>query len=103
MNETLSLGLALAAGVLLGAVFFGGLWWTIRRGVASKRPAIWFVGSMLLRTCIVVLGFYLVSGGNWQRLLASLFGFIIARLIVTRLTRVMAQPGQLVQEAGHAP
>lgn len=103
MNETLSLGLALAAGVLLGAIFFGGLWWTIRRGVASKRPALWFIGSMLLRMAIVVLGFYFILGDDWKRLLAGLFGFVIARIIVICLTRAMAQPGQLAQEAGHAP
>jgi F1F0 ATPase subunit 2 len=103
MNEPLSLVFALVAGILLGAIFFGGLWWTVCRGVSSKRPALWFTGSMLLRMCIVVLGFYQASGGNWQRLLASLLGFVVARLIVMRLTRALAQPGQLAQEAGHAP
>ena len=24
---------ALAAGVLLGAIFFGGLWWTVRKSI----------------------------------------------------------------------
>ena len=47
-----------AVGLVLGAVFFGGLWWTVRKGVASPRPALWFVGSMLLRTGVVLAGFY---------------------------------------------
>ena len=64
MNEPLSLASALVAGVLLGAIFFGGLWWTVRRGVSSKRVALWFLGSMLLRTCIALLGFYFVAGGR---------------------------------------
>jgi len=34
--------LALAAGLVLGAIFFGGLWWTVRKGVSSKYPALWF-------------------------------------------------------------
>jgi F1F0 ATPase subunit 2 len=25
--------------VLLGVIFFGGLWWTVRKGLSSKRPA----------------------------------------------------------------
>ena len=103
MNEPLSLAFAWVAGILLGAFFFGGLWWTIRRGVSSRQPALWFFGSLLLRTCIVVFGFYFILGGNWQRLLAGLLGFIVARLIVTRLTRVVEQTSQLAQEAGHAP
>ena len=32
MNEFLSLTPALGAGVLLGAFFFGGLWWTVGEG-----------------------------------------------------------------------
>ena len=38
MNEVLLLALALSAGMLLGAVFFGGLWWTVRMGVSSEQP-----------------------------------------------------------------
>ena len=52
MNETLGLALALVAGVLLGAFFFGGLWWTVRKGVSSERPALWFFGSLLLRMSV---------------------------------------------------
>jgi len=103
MTDPLILVAALIAGVLLGAFFFGGLWWTVRKGVQSEHVALWFFGSMLLRTGVVMLGFYFVMGDSWQRLLAALFGFIIARMIVIRLTRVAEQPGQLAQEADHAP
>jgi F1F0 ATPase subunit 2 len=87
MNEAPTLVLACVAGVLLGAIFFGGLWWTIREGVSSPRPATWFFVSLLLRVSIVLAGFYLVSGGHWERLLACLLGFVTARFLVTRLTR----------------
>ena len=104
MNEWLTLALALMAGLLLGAFFFGGLWWTVRRGIASKRAALWFLGSMLLRTSVVLLGFYFVLGDNWQRLVAGLLGFVIARLIVTRLTRPSGEPPtRPVPETSHAP
>jgi F1F0 ATPase subunit 2 len=103
MNETLALVLALVTGVLLGAMFFGGLWWTVRKGVASKEPALWFFGSLLLRTSIALAGFYYIARGHWERLLVCLLGFIIARLIVTRLTRAAEKPTYLAQEASHAP
>ena len=103
MNEPLSLASALGAGVLLGAFFFGGLWWTVRQGVSSKWVALWFFCSMALRMSIALLGFYFILGGSWQGLLAGLLGFTVARLIVTRLTREAAQPSRLAQEAGHAP
>lgn len=103
MNEALALAPALAVGVLLGAIFFGGLWWTVVRGVSSKYAALWFLSSMLLRTGIVLSGFYFVADGDWKRLLTSLLGFIVARLIVARLIRAAQQPGQLAQKASHAP
>jgi F1F0 ATPase subunit 2 len=87
MTEFLILAVASAAGLLLGAVFFGGLWWTVRKGVSSKRPAFLFLGSLLLRMSFVLVGFYFVGRGNWQRLMACLLGFIIARYCVIRLTR----------------
>ena len=103
MNETLSLAPALVTGVLLGVMFFGGLWWTVRKGFSSKQPALWFFGSLLLRMSIALAGFYFVSGGHWERLLACLLGFVMARLIVTRLTGPpVEQPNSPAKEAGHA-
>jgi len=103
MNETLILVLALATGVLLGTIFFGGLWWTVQKGVSSKRPALWFFGSLLLRTSIALVGFYFIARGHWERLLVCLLGFVIARLIVMWLTRAAEKPTYLAQEASHAP
>jgi len=103
MNETLILVLALATGVLLGAIFFGGLWWTVQKGVSSKRPALWFFGSLLLRTSIALVGFYFIARGHWERLLVCLLGFVMARLIVMRITRAAEKPTYFAQEASHAP
>jgi F1F0 ATPase subunit 2 len=103
MNETVTLVLALVTGVLLGAIFFGGLWWTVQKGVSSKRSALWFLGSLLLRTSIALAGFYFIAHGHWERLSVCLLGFIIARLIVTRLTRAAEKPKYLAQKASHAP
>jgi len=104
MNEILRVVFAGIAGLGLGVIFFGGLWWTVRKGVSSKHPAAWFLGSMLLRMGLVLAGFYFVGGGDWKRLIACLLGFIIARLLVTRLTRPgVEHPISAVKEANHAP
>jgi F1F0 ATPase subunit 2 len=98
VNEFLSLAAALAAGLLLGAMFFGGLWLTVRNGLSSNQAALWFFGSSLLRMGVALTGFYLVSSGRWERLLACLLGFFVARLITTRLTqpfeKIQATPGR---------
>ncbi len=66
MSDLPTLALAFVAGALLGAFFFGGLWWTVQKGVASEQPALWFLGSLLLRTGLILAGFYLVSQGHWS-------------------------------------
>ena len=103
MNDTGGLVLALVTGVVLGVMFFGGLWWTIQKGVSSTRPALWFFGSLLLRMGIALAGFIVMARGHWERLLLCLLGFIIARHIVARLTQMAEKPPYVAQEASHAP
>ncbi|MFZ2394487.1 MAG: ATP synthase subunit I [Rhodoferax sp.] len=104
MNETLALVLAWIAGALLGAFFFGGLWWTLGKSLASARPALWVFGSLLLRLGVTMAGFYLVAGGDWRRMLSCLVGFVMARQLVARLTRWPEKdPTRQPQEARHAP
>jgi len=104
MADTPTLALAAAAGAVLGAVFFGGLWWTVRKGLAAPQPALWFLGSLALRMAIVLPGFYFLSGGQWQRLLAGLLGFMLVRFIVMRLAGPLIGQDRLRgKEAGHAP
>jgi F1F0 ATPase subunit 2 len=87
MNDFLFLAPPLAAGLLLGAFFFGGLWWTVIMAVSSQRPALWFSGSMLLRMSITLAGFYFAGGENLKRWVLCLLGFVLARLVVNWLTR----------------
>jgi F1F0 ATPase subunit 2 len=88
MNEIWGLLPSLLVGLVLGALFFGGLWWTVQQGLTAKRPALWFMSSMVVRAGITVGGFYIVGNHDFRRLLVCLAGFIIARLIVTRMTRI---------------
>jgi F1F0 ATPase subunit 2 len=84
MNEAFSIAAALAAGVLLGALFFGGLWWTVRLGLTSQRPAVWFLGSLIARMSVALTGFYYVGRESWGRWLLCLIGFTAARFAVRR-------------------
>ena len=87
MNEILHITVAFAAGLALGIVFFGGLWFTVKNVVKSKIPALWIFLSFFIRMSITLLGFYFISMGSWQRLLICLAGFVIARFGVIRLTK----------------
>jgi F1F0 ATPase subunit 2 len=80
---------ALAAGTILGALFFGGLWWTARRGLTAANPALWFGLSALVRMAIIVSTLYYVASSGWPSVLACLCGLLIARVAVTRIvTRI---------------
>lgn len=104
MSEVLSLAAAGAAGLLLGAIFFGGLWWTVSRGISSRTPALWFLASKLLRTAIVLGGFYLTGRDHWERWLMCLLGFVLARFVARRLVRPPApRPAETGPEVGYAP
>jgi F1F0 ATPase subunit 2 len=103
MNEALTEVLAGLAGAALGVIFFGGLWWTVRRGVLSGHPARWFLGSGLVRVSVVIGGFYFVGGGQWQRLAGALAGFMVARFVVLGLTRPARDTPPPPEEARHAP
>jgi F1F0 ATPase subunit 2 len=103
MNEILNLILALIAGFFLGAVFFGGLWWAVQKGLSSRKSAFWFLSSLLIRTSTAIAGFYFASDGHWKRLLICLFGFFVMRHIIVRFTRLPEEnPDQLIKEVNNA-
>ena len=97
-NDGLGFLLACLAGAVLGTIFFGGLWWTVRSFVSSAHGALYVLGSLLLRVGITVAGFHVVSGGQWQRLLACMAGFLLVRTLALRLSR-----STLEKEPGDAP
>jgi len=102
MSDILITAQAIAAGFLLGVLFFGGLAWTTRKALTAGNPALWFLGSRLLRIAAVMTGFYLVSGGRWQRLLICLAGFTMARIVVVRLNLPAGKHDAGEREAPHA-
>jgi F1F0 ATPase subunit 2 len=79
---------ALALGMFLGALFFGGLWWTVHRGLIAANPALWFGVSAVARMAMTLSGLYYVARLGWPSLVACLCGLLIARVATTRLTRI---------------
>lgn len=98
MDKVLILLLAFAAGLLLGAFFFGGLWWTTKKALASKVPMVWFFSSLIIRLGITLLVIYYLGRNHWERILICLLGFIIARIIIVRLTRKQVQTKSATKE-----
>jgi F1F0 ATPase subunit 2 len=104
MHDTLTVAAAGMAGLALGGLFFAGLWWTVRLGMTSRHPGLWFIVSLLLRMNMVLAGIWLIGHGNWQRLLACLLGIGLARATVIVLIRPLTQtPQQHTLRTSHAP
>jgi F1F0 ATPase subunit 2 len=76
--------LIFATGMALGALYFAGLWHTLRRLPDTGRPGISLLWSYLLRVSVVMAGFGLVANGRWEHWVAVLGGFILAREILVR-------------------
>jgi F1F0 ATPase subunit 2 len=95
---------AILIGMLLGVFYFAGLWWTVRQLSSSPSVALLFLVSMLVRTGIVMGGFYVFLGSDWRHLLLGLLGFIAVRLFATRFIKskdnvsVMLKPEFITQE-----
>ena len=104
MSEALRLALAAAAGFLLGAGYFAGLWWTVRKLNQSTAPGALVLVSFLLHNALVAAGFVLASGRTWQGIVACLLGFVAARLLVVRaLAQRIDAPEETPEDDGGGP
>ncbi|MCU0735701.1 MAG: ATP synthase subunit I [Methylotetracoccus sp.] len=74
-------------GMLLGSLFFGGLWLTVRHASRWRNPGLAVAASLLVRFAIVAIGLYLLADGHWQRYVAAVPGLWAARWLWVRRIR----------------
>ena len=82
MAPLISMTLRFAFGILLGILFYGGLWLTVRRLPTTRHPLALTLGSLLLRMSVTLGGFIVMIGGRWQNAAVALAGFTAARLFL---------------------
>ncbi|NGP54498.1 ATP synthase subunit I [Thioalkalivibrio sp. XN8] len=88
------LGVAAAAGLVVGLAFYGALGWTAARLATSPNPGRLMLASMLLRFAFVLGCLYAVAiAGGWTHLLATAGGLAVARLALPRLGPARLSPG----------
>lgn len=74
-------------GAALGALYFGGLWLTVRHVTKIRRPKTMLLVSFLGRVAIVLAGFYAMTQvfhGQWEALAVAMLGFVGARFLLIR-------------------
>lgn len=70
-------------GMILGAIFFGGLWLTVRQMTVSKRPGLLFVASIIFRSAAVLVGIWYCARDDALAIGCCLLGFVVVRLLAT--------------------
>ncbi len=75
--------LAFGAGIILGLLFFGGLYITVQKLETSKNPALIMILSFILRMAVLVVAFYFISKGGYKEVLFALAGVILTRFVMT--------------------
>ena len=76
--------LCFMVGAAIGAIYFAGLWETVRKLSETNKPFRRVVLSFALRMILLISGFYLVMQGEWERLVAAMIGLILAREFLVR-------------------
>jgi len=95
VEQSVPILLAGAAGLGLGLIYFGGLWLTIRQLPHTRSPLAMLLVSLILRSVILMLGFYLVMGTHWERAIACLVGVMLVRMsLMSRLRPERILPDQ---------
>jgi F1F0 ATPase subunit 2 len=89
------------AGILLGIIYFGGLWLTIQRMSQTDRPILLLMSSFIVRLVSVLTGFHLVSNGRLELLAVSLVTFLITRFFF--INRIQPHPERSGKPHGHQP
>ncbi len=92
MNDAMHLLTSLAAGMILGIVYFRGLWQTVLRLPDFRRPAWSMSWSFVARVGIVMSGFYFIMDGHLERLAMAMAGFILMRQVLVRRLGRFAEP-----------
>lgn len=73
-----------AAGLVVGLVFFGGLWSTARRLPTSSRPGLLIALSLLGRLTVLTVVMVVLARIDVTLLVGSLVGVVATRLALVR-------------------
>ena|SRR3990167_3756955 len=91
----IEIALSFASGLLVGAAYFAGLWFTVRRLTGAGLAPVWLFASAIVRLALLIAALFWIVDDSWERLLAALAGIIAARWIAMRSVRVAKANGPI--------
>ncbi|NJB68077.1 F1F0 ATPase subunit 2 [Desulfobaculum xiamenense] len=83
-TDPASLALALGWGGLIGVVYFGGLWLSLRGLAGRARPRAAFAAAYVVRLSLALAGFWSALALGPLALAASMVGFVAVRGVMVR-------------------
>lgn len=105
MTYWLVLSFSLLFGFALGLMYFGGLWFTVRRARDASRTKRLLLGSFIVRSVLALAGFYLIiylMGHRWEMVALGLLGFIGGRRVLVHRLHPDASPtSSELHDQGH--
>jgi len=94
MNETVLVAAGLAfwtvAGMVLGTIYFGGLWLTLSRVAACSNPRAACLASFALRLALVLAGLRLAIDYGPAPFGLALAGIFLARVLAVHRIKIRA-------------
>lgn len=72
---------AFAGGTVIGILNYLGLWLTVKKVPSVRNPALHILTSMAVRISLTMAAFFMITGHEWQRLLACVAGYFLVRLL----------------------
>lgn len=77
---------AVVAGLIAGAAYFGGLWWTVSRLSTARNPLAFYLGSLAIRSALALFVFYLfLTNFGVARLMVVIAAFLLIRIVMVRV------------------
>lgn len=75
--------IAFFIGIILGILYFGGLYLTVQKINTVKTPALLMTLSLILRMGLLIGAFFYIAKSGFKDILFALVGVILARLVMT--------------------
>jgi F1F0 ATPase subunit 2 len=82
INDWIYLVKALVAGVIMGIVYFGGLWLTVQKLKKVSQPGLLALTSFIVRLVLFLFVLYFITDGYWAGIGIFLLGFFVVRTIL---------------------
>lgn len=84
----IDVAIGLVAGTVAGALFFGGLHWTVQRLQDSRRPLLLASVSLIVRAFVLAGLLVVASDGRFLRIAVALAAILAVRTAMVRRARL---------------